>query len=159
MNDDAFASHPYMPHLHCLKDNYQAYVKAKYGDIEIGFTSVEEQIADAFGVFNALYAYEKLAANSSGDNGLVDALLPRLAYTQKQLFLIRHAESYCRKKDFESIMFDAVHAIHDYRAFQTSLFGEFGRAFECGRRKNKYSIAACDIFEMWLLVETSAVNC
>ncbi len=148
MKDEEFASHSYIAHLHCLKENYQIYVNSKYGNIEIGFTSVEEQIADIFGIFTALYAYEKLANKSVEENELLDPLMPRLDYNQRQLFLIRHAQSYCRKRDLESMLFHSVHPIHDYRAFQTSLTGVFQKTFECGGIKNKYSINTCDVFEL-----------
>lgn len=142
---EEFYTHPYIQHLHCLKSSYQTYVSHKYEDIQIGFTSVEEQIADYFGVVNSLVAYTKTLVENPEEES--NFLLPRFKYNQKQMFLIRYAESYCRKKHIDEIMFHGVHPIHDYRSFQASLIPEFNKLFNC-RSMNKYSIKNCQIFEL-----------
>ena len=110
-----------------------------------GFSSVEEQIADYFGIVNSMKAYMKTIENN--ENMEKNLKLPRLdQYTQQQLFLIRHAESYCRVKDIENIQFHSYHPVHDYRVFQTSLTPEFEKEFKC-KKTNKFQIKTCKIFD------------
>ena len=144
IDEKSILTHPYLQHLECLTQNYQKFVKLKYGKVIAGYTSVDEQIADNFGLLVSLLSYFKLAEHNEASDIYV---LPNLDYNQVQLFFIRHSESYCRLKMLKSINFDGTHPIHDYRAFQTSLIPSFKKYFSC-QKENNLSIKSCQIFKI-----------
>ena len=140
------SSKKYNDLLECLHHNYVDYAKNRFG-IEIdGSTSISEQIADTFGVLVAYKTYLKQMGKEDKGGG-VNSLLPGLKYDQKQLFFIRYAQSYCRKRKIaNAFQFEQFHVIHEYRAFQASLIPEFKDIFSCKEKSKDYR--QCKIFNI-----------
>jgi predicted metalloendopeptidase len=147
----------YVEKLECLKENYERFVLHKFNYTIDGDWSLSEQIADYFGIVLALRAYKKLSDERKANDQYVEEkahshlyshlLLPGLKYNQEQLYFIRHAQSYCRKKRIhEPSQFRQPHVIHEFRAFQSRLIPEFLNAFNC-RPEPKDYLKSCKIFD------------
>lgn len=134
----------YHQKLNCLRNNYVKYVKTKHGfDIE-GEESISEQIADTFGILVSYKSFmEELISSQSNQ------VLPGLKYTQEQLFFIRYAQSYCRKRTITgSVNFEQMHVSHDYRAMQVSLTQEFSDIFQCKNSLQSNDLDKCKVFDV-----------
>ena len=153
LNSDTETQHKYTDYLICLHKNYVSYSKNKFGyDID-GTLSLSEQMADNFGILASFKAYKEL--ESQGRSGLLEEnlldghkLLPGLKYNQEQIFFIRYAQSYCRKKKITNVaQFEQFHVIHEYRALQPSLIPEFSKVFKCNST-NQNTLKSCKIFKI-----------
>ena len=135
----------YIEKLECLRKNYIKYVKMNYGyDIEAS-ESISEQISDTFGVLVSFITFLKESTNKTFTSNL---LLPGIRYSPEQLFFIRYAQSYCRKRQLHSVQqFEQYHVIHEYRSLQVSLIPEFTDVFKCNTNVF-YNLTQCNIFEI-----------
>jgi predicted metalloendopeptidase len=146
LNADSETQHKYTDFLICLHKNYVNYSKNKFGYEIDGTLSLSEQMADNFGILASYKAYVK---ESQQKNALDEhKLLPGLKYSQEQIFFIRYAQSYCRKKKITNIVqFEQFHVIHEYRAFQPSLIPEFNKVFNCNASYQN-DMKSCKIFKI-----------
>lgn len=137
--------HYYFEKLECLRKNYIKYVKMNYGhDIE-ATESISEQISDTFGV---LVSFTTFLRESTHKAFMSNVLLPGMGYSPEQLFFIRYAQSYCRKRQLHSVhQFEQYHVIHEYRSLQVSLIPKFTDVFKCNTNVF-YNLTQCNIFEI-----------
>ncbi|RNA40851.1 endothelin-converting enzyme 1-like [Brachionus plicatilis] len=119
----------YIEKLECLRKNYVKYVKMNYGyEIEAG-ESISEQISDTFGV---LVSFKTFLEESAQKAYMSDVMLPGIGHSPEQLFFMRYAQSYCRKRQLNSVhQFEQFHVIHEFRSLQVSLIPEFTDVFKC----------------------------
>lgn len=144
IEDEMLSNSKLFEGLDCLNHNYKIYLNETFEFSGYSESTLEEQIADNFGILVSLKAYLKLV--NSNDHNYNNNLLPGLSYSKEELFFIRYSVSYCRKHNPNKNRIENFHVAHDYRSFQTSLIPEFVKHFHCSS-ENKYLLKQCDIFE------------
>ena len=150
IHSDELTHNQYTEFLICLQKNYIKYSKDKFGYEIDGTFSLSEQMADTFGILASFKAYLNQFKLYEKDTNVKDdhKLLPGLKYDQQQLFFIRYAQSYCRKRKITNIeQFEQFHVIHEYRAFQASLIPEFSKIFNCNSSYQGI-LKSCKIFNI-----------
>lgn len=113
-----------------------------------GITTQGENIADNGGAKEAYYAYRKWVQR----NGPEDAL-PGLKYTQKQLFWISYAQSWCALYQDDSIKEQIIaedHAPNEFRVngvISNMPENTFAREFSCSAATRMNPTKKCTIWQ------------